>query len=50
MTGTIKPKLEQLLTEARTDYSAGKWLEAREKFSAAQEVEALTTDDPDCVC
>ena len=41
----MKPQPEQLLTEARTEYSAGKWLEARKKFSAAQEVQALTTDD-----
>jgi hypothetical protein len=45
VTGTAKPKPELLLTEARADYSSGKWLEARTKSGAAQAVAALITDD-----
>ena len=38
-------KTQTVLLEARADYSAGRWREAREKFSAAQAAEALVTAD-----
>ncbi|MGH8959289.1 MAG: hypothetical protein ACRDVK_11530 [Acidimicrobiia bacterium] len=45
MPGPEKAAGNQLLSEARTDHSLGKWREAREKFSAVQARETLSTED-----